>query len=136
MQTATVTNPLGLDIEWRSGIEPLHEAFDAPLLATITASMEANGWQGPPLVCSWDLRQAGQDRAFTGSHRWQAWLDAHGYVEAMPCVYIEDICEKHGIDFDALLDEHDGDDYEAVMAAISDLPEAVCEAYGLDTGGA
>ncbi|MER6830916.1 hypothetical protein ABT352_33320 [Streptosporangium sp. NPDC000563] len=136
MQTSTVTNPLTLDIEWRGGINPLHEAFDASRVATLTASMEANGWDGPPIVCDRALRNAGQDQAYTGSHRIEAWTDVQDDTQApMPCAYIEDICDRHNIDWSALLDDADGNGYDAVMAAILLLPADVCEAYGLDAGG-
>lgn len=131
--THVVTNPLDLPLHWRSGIEPLHDAHDDVKLATLTTSMEAHGWQGPPLVGSGELAAYGQDRAYTGSHRLQAWKEnGHG---AAPCVYIEDLCEACGISWGALVAEH-GDDYEAVMSVIYALPADVCEAYGLDCGGA
>lgn len=132
MQTAEITNPLGLDITWVRDIEQLHDAFEAEKVTEITASMNTHGWIGAPLVGSRALNAHGQDRAYTGSHRWQAWRDSDRYDQPMPVVFIEDICEAHGVDFDALLDEYEGSDFEAVAAAADLLPAETVEAYGLD----
>lgn len=135
MHTAErITNPLGLDVVWVASIEQLHDAFEADKLAELTASMERDGWVGAPLVGSRALHECGQDRAYTGSHRWAAWRETgRGDAgEPMPVVFIEDICERHGIDFDALMDEYEGSDFEAVVAAADLLPAETVEAYGLD----
>jgi hypothetical protein len=134
MSTQQVVNPLGLEVVYVTSIEQLHDAYETDKLGELTASMEANGWMGAPLVGSRELHYGGQDRAYTGSHRWAAWRETErgDSGEAMPVVFIEDICEAHGIDFDALMDEYDGSDFEAVVAAADLLPAETVEAYGLD----
>lgn len=134
-QTGTVTNPLGLPVEYRDGITPLHEAHDAGRLAELTASMKRDGWAGAPIVADRELRESGQDKAYTGSHRLAAWAGVHEY-EPVPCVYIEDLCDALGIDWDALMDGHGNDAYEAATDLCYQLPDDVREAYGLDVGGA
>jgi hypothetical protein len=135
MQTteATIANPLGLPVEWRSP-SPVQDYTDAAHVAEITASMKRDGWNGAPVVADYELREAGQDRAYTGTHRIAAWREA-GHDE-LPCVYIEDLAEALGIDWAALMSEHRGDGYEAATALCYRAPAGVREAYGLDCGGA
>lgn len=135
MQTATVTNPLDLEVVYAAHIEAPHDAYETDKLAGITASMETNGWTGAPIVASRALHDGGQDRAFTGSHRLVAWRDASGGAPA-PCVFIEDIAAQVGIDWDELLEDHQGDDWDAATAVAYAVPAAVREAYGMDIGGA
>jgi hypothetical protein len=130
-------NPLGLPIEWRSFVSPLHEVTDPQHAAELAAAMKREGWVGPPIVADYELRAAGQDRAYTGAHRLAGWDEAHGEVGVpVPCVWIEDIAEAAGIDWDALMDKHEGDAYEAATHLCCQLPGDVREAYGLDVGGA
>lgn len=84
-------------------INPLHETRDAAKLAAITADMLANGWRGMPL-----LVVGGEDdqevQAWTGSHRWQAAMDAG--LEEIPVVRIDTdslaaAAERAGYDADA-----------------------------------
>ncbi len=133
--TDSLVNPLELPVEHRTGIEPLHEAHDEAKLAALTLAMAEHGWRGAPLVADRELAAAGQDRAYTGSHRLAAWSEARDY-EPVPCVYIEDLCEAVGIDWAALMDEARGDSYDAATALCYQLADDVREAYGLDVGGA
>jgi hypothetical protein len=134
MSTQQVANPLGLEVVYVSGVEAPHDAREADKLAEITASMEAGGWVGAPIVASRAMYERGQDRAYTGSHRIQAWRDAVG--GELPCVFIEDIAETAGLDWDELMDDHRGDDWDAATAVAYAVPAAVREAYGMDIGGA
>jgi hypothetical protein len=131
---ATLVNPLALPVEYRVGVTPLHDADDADRLADLTASME-DGWHGAPVVADRELRDAGQDKAYTGSHRLAAW-DIASDGAPVPCVWIEDIAASQGIDWAALMDEHDGDSYDAANELCYRLSTEIREAYGLDVGGA
>lgn len=134
-----LTNPLDLEVTWVSnGILPPHEVTDEAKRIALTEAMDANGWVGAPIVASRALNAYGQDRAYTGSHRIEAWswTDEGDAGAPLPCVWIEDIAEAHGIDWDELLDEHDGGDWEAATALAYKVPADVHEAYGLDIGGA
>lgn len=133
MQTAEITNPLGLQIEWRSGLTPMHEVTDPGHVRELAEAMERDGWAGPPIVADYELRSCNQDKAYTGVHRLAAWAEA-GHDE-VPCVWIEDIAEAHGIDWDALMDEYDRDSYEAARELCIKLPATTREAYGLDVDG-
>lgn len=132
---ATLINPLGLPVEYRASVQPQHEAYDADRLASLTASMTERGWAGAPLVADRELREAGQDRAYTGSHRLAAWAIASDGAP-VPCVWIEDIAASQGIDWDALMDEYEGSGYDAATELCYRLGSDVREAYGLDVGGA
>lgn len=85
-----------------SRIIPLHEVRDAAKLKALTASLEANGWQGRPLLVVDD--GCGNYFALTGSHRYAA-AEAVG-LETVPCVvlspegpvfvnYRNDVVEQH-----------------------------------------
>ena len=134
MQTteAILVNPLDLPVEWRSP-SPLHEVTDPEHAAEIAESMRAAGWNGAPVVADYELRCAGQDRAYTGVHRLAAWADARDeYGVPVPCVYIEDIAAVTGVNWSQLMSDADGDPYEAARQFCAAIPAAVCEAYGLD----
>lgn len=136
--TERLTNPLGLEVAWVCGITPPHEVTDQAHRKSLTESMDANGWAGAPIVASRHLNAYNQDRAYTGSHRIEAWswTDEGDAGAPLPCVFIEDIAEKLGIDWDALMGEHDGDDWEAATALAYQAPRDVHDTYGLDIGGA
>jgi hypothetical protein len=131
-----IVNPLDLDIEWRAYVQPLHEVTDDDKLAALAVAIRS-GWNGAPVVASRELAAAGQDRAYTGSHRIAAVAlisEEDGTENTVPCIYIEDLCEAHGIDWDEIV-ERLGDDYEAAAEVAGLLPETIRSAYGLDTGG-
>ena len=130
---ANLINPLGLQVEWCSGLTRLHEVTDSGHVAELAGAMERDGWNGAPVVADYELRSCGQDKAYTGVHRLAAWAET-GHDE-VPCVWIEDIAEAAGIDWDALMDEYERDSYEAATALCILLPADVREAYGLDVGG-
>lgn len=137
MTVAALINPLGLQVEWRSCLVPLHEVTDREHVRELAEAMERDGWNGSPVVADYELRCAGQDRAYTGVHRIAAWAEAReDHLAPVPCVYIEDIAEAAGIDWEALMDRHHGDGYEAASDLCTRLPAEIREAYGLDVGGA
>ncbi len=134
-----LTNPLGLEVTMvRGSILPPHEVTNEAKRQALTEAMDAHGWVGAPIVASRALNAAGQDRAYTGSHRIEAWswTDEGDAGAPMPCVFIEDIAEVLGLDWDGLMEEADGDDWEAATALAYKVPADVHEAYGLDIGGA
>ena len=134
--TAQITNPLNLPVEWRCPT-PLHEVTDYAHMTELAEAMRRDGWNGAPVVADYSLREAGQDRAYTGSHRIAAWAEARGeHGVPVPCVWIEDIASEIGTDWGALLDECDGDPYEAAAQLCYRAPAGIAEAYGLDVGGA
>lgn len=67
-----------------SRIIPLHEVRDAAKMEALTASMEANGWQGRPLLVVAD--GCGNYFGLTGSHRYAAASEAG--LEMAPCVVL------------------------------------------------
>ena len=137
-KTATLTNPLDLELVWVNGITQPHEATDEDHRKALTAAMDRDGWVGAPIVASRYLNAYNQDRAYTGSHRIEAWswTDEGDAGAPLPCVFIEDIAQACGIDWDELMDEHGGDDWEAAEALAYKVPTDIHDAYGLDIGGA
>lgn len=138
MTTERITNPLGLEVTWVRGITPPHEVTDEDQRKALTEAMDRNGWVGSPIVASRALNVGGQDRAYTGSHRIEAWswTDEGDAGAPLPAVFIEDIAAALGIDWDALMEENDGDDWEAATALAFQVPADVHDTYGLDIGGA
>jgi hypothetical protein len=138
MRTAELMNPLNLEVTYVRSITPPHEVTDEAKRESLTAAMDRDGWTGAPIVTSRHLNAYGQDRAYTGSHRIEAWswTDEGDASAPIPCVFIEDIADTHGIDWGALMAERDGDDWEAATALCYQLPQGVLDAYGLDCGGA
>lgn len=129
MQTAMVlTNPLELDIEWSTGVEPLdmhtmHPEPEEDKVSALAADMEQRGWHGAPIV-AWG------DRAWTGTHRIAAWNAIDG--DLIPVVQLDDLLDAHGLninDYDELTDI--SEEY-AVAHMIADLPQHIRTAYGLD----
>lgn len=128
---AMQSNPLDLDLTQAPPPTAPHEPDDGDKLKQLIASMNAEGWAGPPIVTSAD-----QDRAYTGAHRLAAWADSDRWDQPVPCVSIEDIAAAIGMDWGALMDDHDGDGWEAATEVAFAAPPAIRDAYGLDTGGA
>lgn len=127
MQTTDgILNPLGLTVwtERPYDLTPYNEANRPGDLAAVTASMEASGWQGLPLVIDdRGLESGGQ--LLTGSHR-------HAVACALgidvPLVSVTEIAEKAGLDL-AAFGYGDGTDWEQFFAA---LPAEVLAATGFD----
>jgi hypothetical protein len=134
--TARITNPLGLEVEWRASVAPLHEPTDPAKVEALLADMTWRGWDGPPIVADGELRDAGQDRAFTGAHRLEAWSRARGeWGPEVPCVYVEDLAGECGADWGELMAKHGNDTYGAATELCGLLPEDIRDAYGFDVGG-
>ena len=64
---------------------PPHEVQDEEKLAKLTHDMESRGWRGRPLMV---IQSAGMLQALTGSHRFQAAVDAG--LSEIPVIIIQD----------------------------------------------
>ncbi|MFI7470515.1 hypothetical protein [Nonomuraea sp. NPDC049646] len=130
MQTATVLNPLGLDLIDTTGYAPLHEVRDEDHRDASAADMREHGWNGAPLVVLPDYALS-----LTGVHRRAAAELAE--LDEIPGVSLEAIFEACGLDMWELI--NDDEAYAAASAyydfsrLVEDhLPADVIEAYGLD----
>lgn len=130
MQTATVINPLDVEIIDTAIYEPIHEVRDEELRDALAADMRLRGWQGPPLVVLPDYLVS-----LTGVHRRAAAEIAE--LEEIPGVSLEDIFEACDLDMWEIINADD--DYANASAhfdysriVTENLPEHVLEAYGLD----
>lgn len=113
-------------------MQTYHEPRDMEKVAELAASMEADGWQGAPLVT------IGDDQLLTGAHRYTAaksldWTDAE-----IPTIDIEELFTEAGLDFAAewaeLMDA--GMSIEvATVEVVALLPEAMKAEYGIDIEG-
>ncbi|MFI7126014.1 ParB N-terminal domain-containing protein [Nonomuraea sp. NPDC050153] len=130
MQTATVLNPLNVEVIDTKGYAPLHEIRDEDHLNALAADMRQRGWHGAPLVVLPDYTLS-----LTGVHRRAAAELAE--LEEIPGVSLEDIFEACGLDMWDVI--HSDDDYVNAVAywdfsriVEDNLPADVIEAYGLD----
>lgn len=106
-------------------VNPLHETRDADKLEAITADMLANGWRGLPLLVVGSEDDV-EVQAWTGSHRWQAAMDAG--LETIPVVRIGTTelaaaAERAGYDADTYLFGAAGDDRDR-LAIVEELGDA------------
>ena len=110
-------------------MKPYHEVQDQSKVEMLAASMEANGWQGAPLV------KVGEDQLITGVHRYAA---AHGLLEwtnnEIPTINLEDLFEMCGMDFEQVYTEEGCPQLSSVAFACvtNHLPAEVLEKYGID----
>lgn len=104
---------------------PWHGVEDRAKLADLTASMEANGWVGAPIVV---ITGSQDTRALTGVHRRAAAIDADIDV---PTVELDELLAETGTSFADLVDEY-GDEYEAIIRLDDHLSAEVVETYGID----
>lgn len=109
-----------------STVAAWNEVADPELYNRLIADFTTgHGWAGPPVVVDRISNQA-----VTGSHRIHA---ARAADIPVPVVYLDDLFEAHGLDWDAWLDEHDGELYEAVrMLNYAGLPDEVSDYLGFD----
>jgi hypothetical protein len=130
MQTATLLNPLGLDVIDTMWYAPLHEVQDEDHRDAIAADMRTRGWNGAPLVVLPDYALS-----LTGAHR-RAAADL-AELEEIPGVSLEDIFEAHGLDMWELINDNEeyaiASSYYDFSRLVEDhLPADVIETYGLD----
>lgn len=113
-------------------LNPLHAAVDRDKLNHLVADIDENGWQGAPLVVD-------GENAFTGAHRIAAaaklWNE-HSISVEIPRVEISDLCEMYGLDWAEMVEQYDGDTYEAASALRAELPSEVVDYLGFDVDGA
>jgi hypothetical protein len=123
MQTATVINPLGLDIHDGDQYAPRHDVYDPAKRDQIAEHMSLHGWQGAPVVADTATAQA-----ITGSHR----VAAAGIADIeIPVVDVFDLADATGIDLYDLIDTYGGLE-DALPRFCAEVPAAIREAYGLD----
>lgn len=123
-------NPLNLTPTRAAPPPAPHDPDDDDKVAQLIAAMNAEGWAGPPIVTSAD------GHAYTGAHRLAAWAASTHDGEHVPCVSIEAIAAKLGMDWATLLEDHNGDGWDAATEVAFAAPADIRDAYGLDTGGA
>lgn len=113
--------------------DPPHEVTDPDKHAALLADMRVRGWQGPPLVTT----EGEGGWSFTGAHRIAAvrdlWNDEGIEIE-IPYVDIADLCQRYGIDWNALCEEHH-DEHWAATEVKRLLPHEVVDYLGFDVGG-
>lgn len=111
-------------------MNPLHEVRDPEKVQRLAASMEANGWQGMPLVI-WEV----YGQLLTGVHRYEAAHEVLGWSDSeIPTIDIEDIFAEAGIDFHKALERYGNPwvtNYEFTRV-LWELPEAIQAKYGID----
>lgn len=90
-------------------IYPPHGPRDAELLASLTASMTADGWTGRPLL-AWRESPDAEVRGLTGSHRTAAARSAG--LDAVPVLIVE--CD----DEDLAAELNDLRDYDGLAAIL------------------
>lgn len=118
---ALVDDPSGL-------VDPPHEVRDETLLVDLMASMREQGWQGPPIIVDGEM-------GLTGSHRIQAVANLwnfEGIEVRLQVITVEDLAERYGIDWDALLEDHAGDRFGAALELQRQLPVDVVDWLGMD----
>jgi hypothetical protein len=134
-----IDNPLGLPITWRTDVPPPHQAEDGHKLADLVGAIRTGGWRGAPIVADGTTAAAGQDRAYTGAHRITAMgliAEDEGVENAVPCVWIEDLCVACAVDWEtavAAAVSTDDPHLAALTTIVERLPRSVADAYGLDT---
>lgn len=109
---------------------PYHEVHDAAKVERLAASIDANGWQGAPLVV------VDGEFLITGVHRYAACRKLYIPDNEIPTIELSDVFAEAGIDLDAALS---AEGYPAVgeplfEAVVLDLPHSIREKYGLDLG--
>lgn len=134
--TTTVQDTIDGLVDTTTGLfTPLHEVTDPAKVDALAADMAEHGWRGAPIV----TEGGSGGNAFTGVHRIAAvarLLNTEGIETEVPYVDIADLCEQYDIDWAALLDEYDGETYEAAAALRHLLPREVVDYLGLDVDGA
>lgn len=112
--------------------EPLNGVVDHDKLAVLVDDMAERGWQGAPIVVD-------GDNAFTGSHRIAAAVklwNEHAIDVQIPRVEITDLCELYDLNWDAILEDHEGSFYDAAASLRFALPREVVDYLGYDVDGA
>ena len=105
----------------------LHEVTDGEKVERIAASIEANGWQGAPLV-KWG------DVLITGVHRYAAAQELELRDSEIPSIELDEVFAEAGMDIAVAHEEWGCPTYAEGMFVefIRELPETVREKYGID----
>ena len=106
---------------------PLHEVRDEAKLRELIASMDADGWQGAPLVvCG--------DQLITGTHRYAATQELGWADHDIPTIELAELFEMAGLDMAEVHAEHGCPtlDDPAFAEFLGELPADIREEYGID----
>lgn len=106
---------------------PYHGVHDAAHLATLVASMEANGYVGTPVV----VTDEDANQALTGSHRIAAANKVGILVDTIP---VADIFEEASLDFSEIFAEEEEDNIGETrwVEILQHLPGEIRAKYGID----
>jgi len=107
-------------------MDTLHEVRDTEKVQRLAADIEANGWQGAPMVADGDL-------LITGVHRYAALreLDLEHELDEHT-IDIRDLVEDYDAKIEELTTEDEMEWYEALIAIIGGMDKGVAEQYGMD----
>jgi len=107
-------------------MDTLHEVTDKAKVKRLAADIEANGWQGAPMVADGDL-------LITGVHRYAALRELGMVAEVDDYIIdIRDLVEDYDAKIEELTTEDEMEWYEALIAIIGDMDKGTAEQYGLD----
>ena len=107
-------------------MDTLHEVTDRAKVKRLAADIEANGWQGAPMVADGYL-------LITGVHRYAALRELDLELEVDEhTIDIRDLIEDYDAKIEELTTEDEMEWYEAVVAIIGDMDKGTAEQYGLD----
>ena len=107
-------------------MDTLHGVTDNEKVQRIAESIEANGWQGAPMVTDGEL-------LITGVHRYAALRQ----IDRTDMLYdvtipIQDIIEDYDAQIEERMEENGDEWYEAMKATVAGLDASTREYYGLD----
>ncbi|TDC63865.1 hypothetical protein E1258_09465 [Micromonospora sp. KC207] len=115
-------------------IEAPHAPEDDAKLGLLIEAMQANGWQGAPVVVI--DREDADPLAVTGSHRIAAAREADIDV---PTVDLAELLAEHGVNLAEMITDFEAGGYdtdsailEAAIRGAGMLPADVADHYGLD----
>lgn len=106
---------------------PYHEPRDPQKVAALAASMERDGWVGPPVVVD-------GPQALTGSHRIAAWRSLGRPDYEIPTIQLSDLFAAAGLDMQECHEFWGRPTIDdcSFRQFIEELPRAIREQYGLD----
>ena len=106
---------------------PPHEITDPDKVKALVASIEANGWQGPPLVRDGEY-------LITGTHRYAAAQELGMMDHEIPTIELAQLFEDAGLDIDELHAEYDHPTIDDPLFDhfLGELPQDILDKYGIE----
>lgn len=106
---------------------PPHEITDPDKVKTLVANIEANGWQGPPLVKDGEC-------LITGTHRYAAAQELGWSDYEIPTVELAQLFEDAGLDMIEVHTEYGcpGIDDPLFDDFLGELPTEILDQYGIE----